>query len=375
MTAATGRGRRQRGYTLPVATRGLLRLLSLLLLSGCQKHAEKPEEELLRVTSPLRRDTTLSREYVCQIRAIRQIEIRALEPGYLQAVYVDEGQFVRAGQVLFQILPSIYQAEYQKAAAEVQYAEVEYRNAKALADSGVISPNQLALVKAKLEKAKAELALTQAHLQFTTIRAPFDGLVGLLQVRVGSLLEEGELLTTLSDISQLWVYFNVPEAEYLEYASKLKKDSILRVRLRMANGKLFPHEGSVTAVEAEFDNKTGNIPFRATFPNPEGLLRHGETGNIIISQPFFQALLIPQKATFEIMDKKYVYVVEEKDTLRARPIEVAAELPHLYIVARGLTEKDKILLEGLNKVHEGERVSYVFVPPEEALSELHLHAE
>jgi len=349
--------------------------LALLLLVACHKHPESPEWPQLPVTTAWRADTATVREYVCQIRAIRNIEVRALERGYLAKIFVDEGQFVKAGQVLFQILPVIYQAEYQKALAEVQYAEVEYQNAKALADSGVISPNQLALVKAKLEKAKAELAYTEAHLSFTTIRAPFDGLVGMLYVRVGSLLEEGELLTTLSDNSQLWVYFNVPEAEYLEYAQRLRRDSVIKVRLRMANGQLFPYEGVITAIEAEFDNKTGNIPFRATFPNPERLLRHGETGTILIRQPFPQALIIPQRATFEVLDKKYVYVVDEEGKVHSRPIEVEAELPHIYILKRGLSEKDRILMDGLNKVRENDKINAVFVPPEKAIAELHLHAE
>lgn len=144
----------------------------IYLLAGCHsRHLENSDIPAFPITYPLCKDTTLTREYVCQIRAERQIEVRALERGYLQTIYVDEGQFVRAGQPLFQILPVIYQAEYEKARAEVQYAEVEYQNARTLADSGVISPNQLALTKAKLEKARAELALAQAHLQFTTLKA------------------------------------------------------------------------------------------------------------------------------------------------------------------------------------------------------------
>lgn len=197
----------------------------------------------------------------------------------------------------------------------------------------------------------------------------------MLQVRVGSLLEEGELLTTLSDISQLWVYFNIPEVEYLAYKRALRPDSVLRVRLRMANGEIYPHEGWLSAIEAEFDNRTGNIPFRATFPNPEGLLRHGETGNIILTQRYPQALLIPQKATFELLDKKYVYVVDAEGKVQPRLIEVEAELPHLYIVRKGLSEKDRILLEGLNRVHAGDVITGVFVPPEKAYNELTLHAE
>ncbi len=351
-------------------------LLLLMGMVACSSHSHPaPEKPRLPVTTPLRKDTLLYDRYVCQIRAARNIEVRALERGYLQTIYVDEGQFVRAGQPLFQILPAIYQAEYQKAQAEYHYAQVEYQNAKSLADSGVISPNQLALVKAKLEKAEAELNLAQTHLQFTQIRAPFDGIVGMLRVRIGSLLEEGELLTTLSDNSELWVYFNLPERDYLAYMSRIKHDSTVKVRLQLANGQLFPYEGSITAIEAEFENTTGNIPFRATFPNPARLLRHGETGNILIPRPYPKALLIPQRATFEVLDKKYVYLVGEDGRLTSHPIEVEAELPHLYIVSKGLSEKDRILLEGLNRVREGESIEAHFVPPEKVLENLHLHAE
>jgi membrane fusion protein (multidrug efflux system) len=287
--------RKRRGgvLSLPSCTVVMVGLWAAACSSHASPHPEKPR---LPVTTPLRKDTVLYDRYVCQIRAARHIEVRALERGYLQAIYVDEGQFVRAGQPLFQILPAIYQAEYQKAQAELHYAEVEYQNARILADSGVISPSQLALVRAKLEKAQAELALAQTHLQFTFIRAPFDGIVGMLQVRIGSLLEEGELLTTLTDNSELWVYFNLPERDYLDYMRRVRPDSTVKVKLELANGQIFPHEGVITAIEAEFDNTTGNVPVRATFPNPQRLLRHGETGNILI--PFAIRNLLNEERCF-----------------------------------------------------------------------------
>lgn len=265
--------------------------------------------------------------------------------------------------------------EYQKAQAELHYAEVEYQNARILADGGVISPSQLALVRAKLEKAQAELTLAQTHIQFTFIRVLFDGIVGMLQVRIGSLLEEGELLTTLTDNTELWVYFNLPERDYLDYMRRLRPDSTVKVKLELANGQIFPYEGVITAIEAAFDNTTGNIPVRATFPNPQRLLRHGERGNILIPRVYSGALLIPQRATYEVLDKKYVYVVGEDGKLTSRLIEIKAELPHLYIVFKGLSEKDRLLLEGLNRVREDEFIEAQFVPPEKALEKLHLHAE
>jgi membrane fusion protein (multidrug efflux system) len=276
---------------------------------------------------------------------------------------------------MFQIMPVIYHAELKKAQAEAKVAEIEYLNTKLLADNNIVSPNELAMVKARFDKAKAEQALARAHLRFTEIRAPFDGLMDRFHVRVGSLLEEGELLTTLSDNSEMWVYFNVPEAEYLDYKTKIKEDSPIQVKLLMANNRLFEYPGVVSAIEADFNNETGNIAFRATFPNPEGLLRHGETGSILMTEPLKNALLIPQKATFEIMDKKYVFVIDENSVVRSRPIIIGEEMPHLYVVKEGLTESDKILLEGVNKVRDKDEITYEFLEPATVMSHLELYAE
>lgn len=348
----------------------------LCITTSCNSHKEHHEEETkFLVSSPVRKDTSITEEYVCQIRSSQHIELRALERGYLQNIYVDEGQFVKEGQLMFRIMPKLYQAELQKAQAEASFAEIEYKNTKALADSNVVAPNELAMAKAKYDKAKAEQALAEVHLGFTEIKAPFDGIMDRFHVRLGSLLDEGELLTSLSDNSKMWVYFNVPEAEYLDYITHTKKDSVMQVRLEMANGKMFGQEGRVETIEADFNNETGNIPFRATFPNPEGLLRHGETGSVKIRVPLKNALLIPQKATFEVLDKKYVFVITEENTVKARQIVTAAEMPHLYAVESGLEEGDKILLEGLRLVRENEEIAYDFVAPQEAISHLELYAE
>ncbi|MGQ9863699.1 MAG: efflux RND transporter periplasmic adaptor subunit [Bacteroidia bacterium] len=310
------------------------------------------------------------------MKAYQHTEIRALEKGYLEKIYVDEGKPVRKGQLMFQLLPVIYQAEREKAQAEVNYAEIEYQNAKQLAEKNVISPNELALAKAKWDKAKAELALAEAHLKFTEIRAPFDGLMDKFYVRLGALLDEGEVLTSLSDISKLWVYFNVPEVEYLTLKKYLRNDTLIKVRLLMANQDTFPYEGILETIEADFDNETGNIAFRASFPNPENLLRHGETGTILLSFPYKKALLIPQKATFEVLEKRFVYVVDENKEVHAREIEISGELPDIYIVKSGLSEKDKILLEGIRKVKEGMKIEkFELIPGEKVLKQLKTYAE
>jgi membrane fusion protein, multidrug efflux system len=351
-------------------------LSAILMLASCGSHTtEKEEGTKFTVTSPIRKDTTITNEYVCQIHAISHIELRALERGYLQHIYVDEGQLVKEGQVMFQIMPMLYQAEMEKAKAEANFAEIEYLNTKALADSNIVSKNELSLAKAKFDKAKAELQLTQLHLGFTLIKAPFSGIMDHFHVRLGSLVDEGDLLTTLSDNSKMWVYFNVPEAEYLEYKEHAKKDSLTKVKLEMANNQLFSYPGVVETIEADFNNETGNIAFRATFPNPKGLLRHGETGNILMTVPLKNAVIIPQKSTFEVLEKKYVFVVGKDNVVEQREITIAAEMPDIYVVKRGLNENERIVLEGIRKVRNNEEIEYEYEDPNEVLSHLKVYVE
>lgn len=354
-----------------------LALPSPALTTGC--HRAHAEEHVARpryaATTPLRSDTSLTREFVAQVRAMQHIEVRALQKGYLQATYVDEGQHVKKGAKLFQLLPIIYQAEVGKATAEAALSEVEYRNTKLLADKSVVSPNELAVAKAKLDKAKAQVTLAGAERSLTELRAPFDGLTGRFQVRLGSLVSEGDLLTTLSDNSTMWVYFNVSEAEYLRYKSQPPGAQPVDVRLLLANGEVFAHAGKVETIEADFNSETGNVAFRAAFPNPDGLLRHGETGKVLMTIPLKSALLIPQKAAFEVLDKRFVFVVDEAGVARARPITVASELPQTYVVASGLTERDTILVDGLRKVRDGAQVDVDVRPADEVMKHLEVPAE
>lgn len=348
--------------------------LAALCLLACQPPPPKHEEPaVFAVTTPLRRDTELTHEYVAQVQAIQHIEVRAQERGYLTEIFVDEGQLVDEGKKMFQIMPLIYRADLRRAEAEADMASIEYKNTKMLADKDIVSPAQLSLGAARLNRAKAELALAQTHLRLTEIRAPFTGLMDRFMVRLGSLVEEGDLLTTLSDNRTLWIYFNVPEAEYLDY--KADPDQDMRVKFKMANARIFDQEGRVETIEADFDNTTGNIAFRATFPNPTGLLRHGQTGNIVVTTKYPDALLIPQKATFEILDRRYVFVVGDDGVVKARPISVAAELPHAFIVDGGLADTDRILLDGLRKVQDGKHIEAKFAEPAEVFAHLDLHAE
>ncbi|MCF8253975.1 MAG: efflux RND transporter periplasmic adaptor subunit [Bacteroidia bacterium] len=347
-----------------------------LYLSSCKQKKEEVEEATkFLVTSPLKKDTAIVRNYVCQIHSIQHIEMRALEKGYLEKIYVDEGQSVKKGQLMFQIMPLIYKAELQKAQAEADFAEIEYKNTMQLSEKNVVSPNELALAKAKLDKAKAELSLAQTHLQFTRIKAPFDGIMDHFQVRLGSLVNEGDLLTTLSDNREMWVYFNVPEAEYLNYKTNATADNRVKVNLLMANNQLFPFSGEVKTIEADFNNETGNIAFRATFPNPNALLRHGETGNIQMRIPIKNAIIIPQKATFEILEKKYVFVVDKDNVVHSREITIASEMPDVYFLQGGVNENEKILLEGIRKVKDNDKIEFEYEDPKSVLPKLKVYVE
>ncbi|UMQ43236.1 efflux RND transporter periplasmic adaptor subunit [Chryseobacterium sp. Y16C] len=351
-------------------------LCLILLCFSCQSEKkEKKETTSFNVTSPLVKDTLINKDYVAQIRSINHIELRAQEKGYIQGIYVDEGQFVHKGQLLFKIMPNLYESDVNRAKAEAKYAEIEYQNTKNLAAKDIVAPQEMAMAKARYEKAKAELASTNTHLGFTEIRAPFTGIVGRLHVRKGSLVDDGELITELSDNSKMWVYFNVPEAEYLNQMSDRTTNNPMHVRLRMANGKEFTQDGVVETIESDFDNETGNIAYRATFPNPKGLLRFGETGNVVITSSYANALMIPQKATFEELEKKYVYVITKDNKVKAREIKIAAELPHLYVVASGLGKDERILLDGLRMVQENQTISSKYQTPEKVMSNLDLYAE
>jgi membrane fusion protein (multidrug efflux system) len=355
--------------------------LALISLSLPACHSSRADEAELEhhkivVTSPKAKDVTLTQQYVCQIRSRRHIKVRALQNGYLEEIRVNEGQGVKRGDLMFKIVPTLYQARLDAELAEAKLAELELNNTKQLLTDKIVSLNEVALFQAKLDKAKAKAKLAEAELNFTMVRAPFDGIIDRLDEQLGSLIKEGDVLTTLSDNSVMWVYFNVPEARYLDYVATQGQDKeSQKIELVLANGSTFQQTGKIGAIEAKFNNETGNIPFRADFPNPDRLLRHGQTGNVLIHRTLNNAIVIPQRATFEILDKQYVYVVGEDHVVHQRYVVVQNELDDIYVVKSGLGVNDKIVLEGVRQVRDGEKVEYEFRKPEEALANQKHHAE
>jgi len=382
--------------TMNISTR-LLLILSLVLfpLSGCatrvesheepshhesekESHteahdeAEHPEHRVV-VTSPLKKDVVSTREYVCQIHSCQHIEVRTLDEGYLQEIHIKEGQRVKKGELMFKILPILYEAKFDTEVAEANRIQIEYDNAASLNQKGIVSPQELAIKKAELAKAKAKVKLAEAELNFCELKAPFDGIVDRQRHQLGSLVEVDDILTTLSDNSVMWVYFNVPEARYLEYQSK--DNSGIQIELKLANGNLFPQPGEIGAIEADFNNTTGNIAFRADFNNPDGLLRNGQTGTILIHSTLKNVIVIPQRATFEILARRYAYVVDKDDVVHQRDITVLSEQDDIFVISDGLKEGEKIIFEGIRQVRDGDKIDYEFVEPQKILDNLKNHAE
>lgn len=391
--------------------------LLLLSIPACNRNEGEHHEahHKVVVTSPLVKDVVTTQQYVCQIHSSRHIEVRALESGYLEPIPIKEGQTVKKGEVLFRILPTLYQAKLAAEEAEAEYARIKFDNTSRLYEKKIVAQPEVALAQAELAKANAKVTLAKAELNFATITAPFDGIIDMQRLQQGSLISEGDKLTTLSDNSMMWVYFNVPEASYLAYKENANRDD-LKIELMLANGKKFPHAGKIGAIEADFNNETGNIAFRADFPNPDRLLRHGQTGTVVLSSVVKDALVIPQRATYEILAKKYVYVVdnvppvheakksgehgeeEEKHDAKSavhgvshtkhdvkegvqtgyahqREIVILNELEDIYLIDSGIKPGEKIVLEGVRQVRDGEELEYELLDPEKSLSDLKFHAE
>jgi membrane fusion protein (multidrug efflux system) len=343
---------------------------------GMHKEEHHAEAHKILATAPQSKTVTLTQQYVCQIHSQRHIKVRALERGYLEAVKVREGQVVKEGDLMFNVIPVLYQARLEAESAENRLAQLEYNYTKKLFEDKVVSENEVALLMAKLKKTEAKVKQAQAELNFATVKAPFDGIVDRLHHQQGSLVEEGEILTTLSDNSVMWVYFNVPEARYLEYMADVtqRKDD-LQIELVLANGNTFQQVGKIGAIEADFNNETGNIPFRADFPNPDRLLRHGQTGNVLIRRVQNDAIVIPQRATFEVLAKRYVYVVDKDHVAHQREIIVQNELEDQFVVKQGVGVEDTIVLEGIRQVRDGDKVEYEDRKAEAVAANLKYHAE
>ncbi|MEM9671688.1 MAG: efflux RND transporter periplasmic adaptor subunit [Cyclobacteriaceae bacterium] len=351
----------------------LIAMLSVALaFTSCTEKATiitQQEVQNLPVTQVLMRDTTLQREYVADIQAIQNVELRARVPGFLERIYVDEGQEVKKGQLLFKINDEEYKAELAKAKANMQNTiaeakavELEVDRLRVLVDKNVISKTELDVAQARLEAVKARISEARSaetnatmRVSYTSIRAPFDGIIDRIPLKTGSLIEHGTLLTTASDISNVFAYFYVSESEYLQYM-KMRGNAEANsdeVNLILADGSPYPHTGLIETMEGEFKASTGSIAFRARFPNPGKILKHRATGRISLSSTIENAVIVPQKSVFEIQDKNYVFLVDSTNQVKMKNFVPKTRFSHYYIVESGLEPGDRIVFEGIQNLQEG----------------------
>ncbi len=353
--------------------------------AACTSNQEtKTEAGKFPVTSPLAMDTNYTNEYVAEIQSLQNVEIRAKIKGYIEKIYVDEGRPVKAGQSLFSISNKEFSQELLKAKAmmksaiaEAKTAELELQNVKKLSDKNIVSKTELEKAQAnfdaanaRIDEAKANEASANINLSLTEIKAPFDGTINRIPFKTGSLIDEGTLLTSLSNNKEVFAYFNISEKEYLVYTTQKENGEKGNVTLLLANGQTHKYKGTVETIEGEFDKNTGNIAFRAKFPNPDLLLKHGSSGKVQLTNNIKNALIIPQKATFEIQDKFYVFVVDTNNVVKSRNIVIKQRLPHLYVIESGLSASDKIIYEGIQNVKEDDKILTDFVLLKQIISQL-----
>ncbi len=357
---------------------GAIALPFLFLLSCQPKDTETGEQpDQYPVFRLLTADTTVESAFVTHIEARRNVEIRSKVSGYLDRVLVDEGQSVREGQVLFQLNEAPFrlavekaEASYGSSLAEVKVAQVEVDRLKILASKNIVSPTEVQLAEAKVQvqqaramEARAALDESRLMLKFCKITSPFSGTIDRLPLRLGSLVEAGTLLTSLSDVEEVFAYFPVSENEYLAWGRKDSGDpaeSKSHVKLTTADGHAYPYEGRIETMEGEIDRNTGSIAFRARFKNPEQLLKHGSSGKVRLSRTLKHAIMIPQKAVFEIQDKNYVFVMKPDSTLEQRAIVPLMRLGGLYVVESGLKPNEVIVIEGVQNLKVEQHISPVF---------------
>lgn len=361
------------------------------MLSSCNSGSSKEQQVTILDNIPVLELQPMSIEvpitFVADIQAVQFVEVRAKVEGYVDQIFVDEGQFVRKGQNLFQLssmefleMVNSANAKLAQAKAEAQAAQVEVDRLRILVEKDIIAPSELQLAKSKKEVAESGIAEAEAMLKnaktglsYTTIKAPFDGIVDRIPLKRGSLVTQGDLLTNITDISEVFAYFKVTENEYLRYMRAIKEGNIdnmgQSVTLILADGLAYPFAGKLETMEADFERGTGSIAFRVRFPNPDQLIKHGSTGRVQMSNTLENVFLVPQKSTFEIQDYSYVYVIDEDNTVRVRSFKPVRRFG-VYYVAEGFEIGDKIIYEGIQQVKDGVVITPATVSQQDAYDTL-----
>lgn len=361
------------------------------LLTSCQAKDSKSigRNETIPVTIIQPTDIEFPRSYVADIQAVQFVEIKPKVEGYVQQVLVDEGQLVKKGQPLFKLSSENYaeavkeaEANYKQALVELEMANYEADRVGRLVEKEILSPIRLKqvqkqrdVVSMKVEQARANRQLAQMNYSYTTITAPFTGYIDRIPYKVGSLVSPNSLLTTVSDISEIFAYYKVNESEYLQLKrAQLKGEKnrqLDNIELILPDGSVYPHRGVQEAVEGDFERGTGSIAFRVRFPNPEGLLKHGVTGKIRMLTSMENISLIPQKSTFEIQDFTYVYTVDSVGTAKVRSFNPIERYKNYY-VTQDFEPGTTIIYEGVQMIRDGMKIKTDTLSTDEIKNELQL---
>ena len=307
--------------------------------------------------------------YPATIKGVQDVEIRPKAQGFLVQINVKEGQTVGAGQLLFVIDNETYQAQVRQAQAavntaqqQVNTAKLTYDNSKQLHVNKVIgdyemqtSENNYESAKAQLAQAQAALASAKEALSFCYVKSPAAGVVGTLPFKKGALVSGSNVLTTVSNISSMDVYFSINEKEAMTIAKSGEGLSVFpAVKLQLNDGTIYGHEGKVTKMSGVIDSSTGSVQLIATFPNPEKLLKSGGAGNIVIPRVNTDAIIIPQSCVTEVQNKKFVYTVGKDNKVKYTEINVDPQNDgNTYIVTSGLKTGDKYVTNGVTKLSDG----------------------
>ncbi len=332
-------------------------------------------EYLVQEVTP--KSITLYQNFPATLQGEQTVEIRPRVAGYIEKIMVDEGDFVKKGQVLFQINANDVRAQVRSAEAQIKVAESQVANAeinlkktKPLVEKNIVSSFQqesaetaLQTAEAQLAQAKANLANAKANLSYTIITSPTNGTIGTFPYRVGSLVSSAiaEPLTTVSNTSSMRAYFSINETTFLEMTRNLEGNStneklanLPEVELVLPDQSIYEHKGKIEIASGIVDPQTGAINLRASFPNPEGDLRSGGSGKIKLPEHHNNILIIPQNASYEIQGKHFVYVVNAENKIVNTAIEIiVGNLKNVYAVTSGLKAGDKIVVEGISSLRDG----------------------
>ena len=362
--------------------------LSVLTACGGGQGGMKMGDNQFAVEAVKATSSNQSEQYPATIKGLQDIEVRPQVSGLIVKLCVDEGATVRKGQALFQIDPTQYKAAYDQAAASVKSAKANLetitateRNKKMLHDQKIISDfeyqtavNNLLTAKANLAQAEAAYTAAKQNLDFCTVKSPSDGVIGTFTYRIGALVSPSisEPLTTVSEIGDMYVYFSMTEKQLLDLTRaggtlKEQLEKMPAVKLQLADGTMYDAEGKIDAVSGVIDQTTGSVSMRAIFPNKQNILRSGGMANVVFPYTMSEIILIPQTATQEIQDKKFVYVLQPDSTLKHTEIQISnLNDGKNYIVTGGLKEGDQIVVEGVQTLQDGQKITPITVAQKEA---------